>query len=132
MAYSQKTQDPFYRYKIPPFILKYEKNKTVVENLVNIAKTVGRHPEMIQKFYSIQLGTAFIMKHQRYVLNGTYTNAQMQQCLDEFMKLYVLCSVCSNPETDVYKQKLSCRACGAKTILKDDKLRKYLNTRIKM
>lgn len=111
-------EDPFYRYKFPAVVLKHEKNKTVMDNLCEIAKKMSRPPILIQKFISYELGTAVITKNDRYILNGTYTNAQLQKCLDKFLQLYVFCSVCTNPETmPLKKLRLQCKACGAITKL---------------
>ena len=118
--------DPFYRYKVPSFSLKYEGNKTIILNLIEIAKKIERPIGMLKKFYAYQLGTSFITKNDRHIINGILSTARMDKCLQEFMRLYVLCGTCSNPETIIVKGKLKCRACGAKTILDPNhKMTKY-------
>ena len=59
------------------------------------------------KFFGCELGaqTQFDAKNDRYIVNGSHTGEKLQTLLDGFIKKFVLCPECSNPETNL----VSCR-----------------------
>lgn len=72
-------------------------------------------------------------KNERYIVNGSHDSAKLQDLLDGFIKKYVLCGSCENPETTlVVNQKKGtinalCKACGfSGTINLKDKLSTYI------
>ena len=72
------------------------------------------------KYFGCELGaqTQFDFKNERYIVNGSHDAAKLQDMLDGFIRKFVLCENCDNPETDikVYAKRqtlaASCRACG--------------------
>ncbi len=72
------------------------------------------------KYFGCELGaqTQFDFKNERYIVNGSHDAAKLQDMLDGFIKRFVLCEHCDNPETDfkVYAKKgtiiSTCKACG--------------------
>ena len=40
----------------------------------------------------------------RYIVNGAHEGSKLQELLDGFIKRFVLCSECENPETDLVSQ----------------------------
>ena len=55
------------------------------------------------KFFGCELGaqTQFDSKNDRYIVNGSHTGEKLQTLLDGFIKKFVLCPECSNPETNL-------------------------------
>ncbi|KAI8845827.1 domain found in IF2B/IF5-domain-containing protein [Chytriomyces cf. hyalinus JEL632] len=117
-------QDKFYRYKMPKLISKIEGKgngiKTVIPNMSDIAKALSRPPSYPTKFFGSELGaqTKVDEKLDRYIINGAHDAAKLQNLLDSFIKKFVLCPSCLNPETDLIIQKdetitRNCQACGA-------------------
>jgi len=116
--------DPFYRYKMPRLIAKVEGKgngiKTVIVNMTDVAKALSRPPTYPTKFFGCELGaqTQFDLKNDRYIVNGSHTDDKLQTLLDTFIKKFVLCPSCSNPETNlvvsVKRGTISqrCIACG--------------------
>jgi len=116
--------DPFYRYKMPRLIAKVEGKgngiKTVIVNMTDVAKALSRPPTYPTKFFGCELGaqTQFDLKNDRYIVNGSHTDDKLQTLLDTFIKKFVLCPGCSNPETNlvvaVKRGTISqrCIACG--------------------
>lgn len=53
------------------------------------------------KYFGCELGaqTNFDMKNERYIVNGEHDAAKLQDILDGFIKKFVLCAACENPET---------------------------------
>merc|ERR1711971_783354 len=60
--------------------------------------------------------TQFDIKAERYIVNGCHDAGKMQDMLDGFIKKFVLCEKCDNPETVLKVKKnmigASCKACG--------------------
>lgn len=121
---NSEVTDQFYRYKMPKIIAKVEGKgngiKTVIVNMVDVAKALSRPPTYPTKFFGCELGaqTQFDFKNDRYIVNGSHDAAKLQQLLDGFIKKFVLCQECSNPETVLSVSqkaqmiKARCRACG--------------------
>lgn len=121
---NREVQDAFYRYKMPRLMAKVEGKgngvKTVIPNMTDIARALGRPPTYCTKFFGCELGaqTQFDFKNDRYIVNGAHDPAKLQDMLDVFIRKFVLCEKCDNPETDlkVFAKKgiitASCRACG--------------------
>lgn len=121
--------DQFYRYKMPRLIAKVEGKgngiKTVIVNMVDVAKALNRPPTYPTKFFGCELGaqTQFDAKNDRFIVNGSHEANKLQDMLDIFIRKFVLCPECDNPETDLHvnfkKQTIgnSCKACGFRGML---------------
>lgn len=55
------------------------------------------------KFFGCELGaqTQFDSKNDRYIVNGSHEANKLQDMLDGFIRKFVLCNECENPETDL-------------------------------
>ncbi|XP_011674971.1 eukaryotic translation initiation factor 5-like [Strongylocentrotus purpuratus] len=114
--------DQFYRYKMPRLLAKVEGSgngiKTVIINMVEIGKSLCRPPTYPTKFFGCELGaqTQFDFKNNRFIVNGSHDANKLQDLLDIFIKKYVLCPECDNPETFLIVKKGNigqrCIACG--------------------
>jgi translation initiation factor 5 len=53
------------------------------------------------KYFGCELGaqTNFDVKNERYIVNGEHDANKLQEILYGFIKKYVLCPSCDNPET---------------------------------
>ncbi|KAM4690241.1 eukaryotic translation initiation factor 5 [Rhinophrynus dorsalis] len=126
---NRSVSDQFYRYKMPRLIAKVEGKgngiKTVIVNMVDVAKALNRPPTYPTKYFGCELGaqTQFDVKNDRYIVNGSHEANKLQDMLDGFIKKFVLCPECDNPETDLHvnpkKQTIgnSCKACGYRGML---------------
>ncbi|MGH0139447.1 UNVERIFIED_CONTAM: hypothetical protein FKN15_063910 [Acipenser sinensis] len=126
---SKSVLDQFYRYKMPRLIAKVEGKgngiKTVIVNMVDVAKALNRPPTYPTKFFGCELGaqTQFDAKNDRFIVNGSHEANKLQDMLDGFIRKFVLCPECDNPETDLHintkKQTIgnSCKACGYRGML---------------
>lgn len=124
---NRSIDDTFYRYKMPKIIAKVEGKgngiKTVIVNMPEVAKALDRPPTYPTKYFGCELGaqTQFDMKNERFIVNGSHEAAKLQNLLDGFIKRFVLCAECENPETNIaILQKrgtisLRCIACGHTT-----------------
>jgi len=55
------------------------------------------------KYFGCELGaqTQFDNKNDRYIVNGAHTSDKLQDLLDGFIRKFVLCPECDNPETNL-------------------------------
>jgi len=115
--------DAFYRYKMPKLQSRIQGRgngiKTEVVNNVEIAKALDRLPEYIIKFYGCELGaqTNFDKKTGTSIVNGAHDTKKLVELLEGFIKKYVQCYSCGNPETVIKIKReairLKCKACGS-------------------
>jgi len=128
--------DAFYRYKMPKLITKIEGRgngiKTNVVNMVDVAKALARHPSYTTKYFGCELGaqSKFDEKTGTSIVNGAHDTTKLAALLENFIKKYVQCYGCGNPETEVVITKtqlitLKCAACG---YLSDVDMRDKLTT----
>ncbi|XP_003747617.1 eukaryotic translation initiation factor 5 [Galendromus occidentalis] len=121
---NRSLNDQFYRYKMPKLIAKVEGKgngiKTVIVNMTDIAKALSRPPAYPTKYFGCELGsqTHCDAKSDRFIVNGQHDANKLQEILDGFIKRYVLCASCDNPETvlTVLQKRgiitTACKACG--------------------
>ncbi|KAI3983292.1 hypothetical protein MKX01_013359 [Papaver californicum] len=117
------SDDAFYRYKMPRMLTKIEGRgngiKTNVVNMVDIAKALARPPSYTTKYFGCELGaqSKFDEKTGVALVNGAHDTAKLAGLLENFIKKFVQCYGCGNPETEVIITKtqmiqLKCAACG--------------------
>ena len=53
------------------------------------------------KYFGCELGAQTQMSGGRYIVNGAHEGSKLQELLDGFIRRFVLCSECENPETDL-------------------------------
>ncbi|GMH31341.1 hypothetical protein Nepgr_033184 [Nepenthes gracilis] len=115
--------DAFYRYKMPKMITKIEGRgngiKTNIVNMVEIAKALARPASYTTKYFGCELGaqSKFDEKVGTSHVNGAHDTAKLAGLLENFIKKYVQCYGCGNPETEILISKnqmiaLKCAACG--------------------
>uniref|UniRef100_A0A8D8U002 Eukaryotic translation initiation factor 5 n=1 Tax=Cacopsylla melanoneura TaxID=428564 RepID=A0A8D8U002_9HEMI len=121
---NRSVTDAFYRYKMPKLVAKVEGKgngiKTVIVNMVEVAKAIGRPPSYPTKYFGCELGaqTKLDHKNDRYIVNGSHDVTKLQDLLDGFIRKFVLCPECDNPETDLIISakkgtiQQGCKACG--------------------
>lgn len=120
---SENKDDGFYRYKMPKMITKIEGRgngiKTNVVNMVDIAKALARPASYTTKYFGCELGaqSKFDDKTGVSLVNGAHDTTKLAALLENFIKKYVQCYGCGNPETEILISRsqmitLKCAACG--------------------
>jgi translation initiation factor 5 len=120
---NREVVDAFYRYKMPLLETKVEGRgngiKTVIPNMVDVAKALDRSALYTTKWLGLELGaqTRMEVEADRYIVNGAFETVRFQELLDGFIKKFVLCPDCGNPETVLRvtsKKQIEqkCKACG--------------------
>eukprot|EP00914_Ancora_sagittata_P029262 GHVO01057852.1.p1 GENE.GHVO01057852.1~~GHVO01057852.1.p1 ORF type:complete len:356 (+),score=61.44 GHVO01057852.1:123-1070(+) len=86
--------------------------------MAEIAKALKRPPEYCTRFCGTELGTIykFDSTEGKAIINGSHKAETLQQIMDKFIQLYVICPKCSLPEVDLMVKKKRifgrCNACG--------------------
>ncbi|KAE8679800.1 Eukaryotic translation initiation factor 5 [Hibiscus syriacus] len=120
---ASNSDDAFYRYKMPKMITKIEGRgngiKTNLVNMVEIAEALARPASYTTKYFGCELGaqSKFDEKTGTSHVNGAHDTAKLAGLLENFIKKFVQCYGCGNPETEIIITKtqmitLKCAACG--------------------
>ncbi|CEP01484.1 W2 domain-containing protein [Plasmodiophora brassicae] len=116
--------DRSYRYKRPRCLTKIEGRgngiKTVIPNMVDVAKALRMTPSYPTKFFGIELGAQSKYDKTRDVaiVNGAHDVSAIEAVMEKFIETYVLCPspACRLPEIRLKVKKdqirVDCAACG--------------------
>mmetsp|Transcript_13481 Transcript_13481/g.22136 ORF Transcript_13481/g.22136 Transcript_13481/m.22136 type:complete len:458 (+) Transcript_13481:287-1660(+) len=115
--------DPTYRYKMPRLQIKVEGRgngiKTVIPNMIDVARSLHRPPSYPTKFFGCELGaqSKYDDKTSLAVVNGCHDAGKLASLLQTFIEKFVLCPTCKLPEADLEIDRkecisLNCKACG--------------------
>jgi len=108
------------RFEIPKIEGHFEGRKTILTNFLQIAAHLRRDPSHFQKFLLKELAASGQMEGDRLVINNKVPSAKINQKIEDYVKMYVLCKECGKPDTELVKDPekrltyLNCLACGAK------------------
>jgi len=106
------------RFEIPRVSVIREGARTTLKNFSQIARTLNRSEEHLYKYIVKSLGTAGFIDNGRLILQGKFTENEIQKEIDDYVRLYVLCRECNSPDTEFVKEErvlmIRCLACGAK------------------
>lgn len=121
------TDDENYRYKMPKVSIKLggagNGTFTIINNMDEISNSLNTPSDIIYKYISYTLGSAFNDKKKS--LTGHHTN--IQDIIFEYINFFVICPTCSIPELSYSLDKINsknynliskCSACGNTHILK--------------
>ncbi|MFB6125418.1 MAG: translation initiation factor IF-2 subunit beta [Halanaeroarchaeum sp.] len=90
---------------------------TRLTNLRAIADALGRDAEHLHRNVQRELGTNGQFDGDRARYNGSFSIADFQGAIDEYVAEYVTCSECGLPDTVLVTEngvdRLRCQACGA-------------------
>ncbi|KAF9434642.1 hypothetical protein BGZ76_007679 [Entomortierella beljakovae] len=142
--------DPYFRYKMPALEIRINPARirtnnaqrqevevpasTQTQNLPAIAKALNRPIEYISKFFELELemqGQMDIRQRWFKLCAGVLTEQELMLVLDKFIRRFVLCFICNNPETalTIYNTYIikECGACGQSTrVDRFTKLTRYI------
>jgi len=107
------------RLAIPSVECISEKNKTIVQNLNQIADLLNRDVKHLLKYMTLRLAAPYSESGEgRYVFKGRILPKQLDTVVADYIKAYVECPVCKRPDTKLSREKrgivqLVCLSCGA-------------------
>jgi len=110
------------RFVIEKVIGHLEGNKTVLANLKNIAKTLGRDPNHLLKYLLRELATPGKFVRERVILGTKMSANIINKKIKKYASEFVFCPECGKPDTQLLEDKgithLKCLACGVKKPVK--------------
>jgi len=117
-----KKSDASDRFQMPKASILPAGARTVITNFVEIANTLRRKPDHLQKFLLKELATSGEMEGNRLVVQGRFRSDVVDRKIELYAKEYVFCQDCGRPDTKFMKEDrymfLKCEACGSKHVIK--------------
>lgn len=100
-----------------------EGNKTVIINLGQIAKDLGREQNHLLKYLLRELATPGKYVRDRAIFGAKIAASTINKKIKKYASEFVYCSECSKPDTKLVEEKggiiyLKCLACGVKKPVK--------------
>ncbi|MEW5937346.1 MAG: translation initiation factor IF-2 subunit beta, partial [Candidatus Thermoplasmatota archaeon] len=99
-----------------------EGKTTVVRNFGDIVDSLRRDQSHLLHYLLRELGTAGNIDGRRAIFKRKLSSAQIKECIDAYVSMYVLCAECNRPDTHLVKEErvliLECEACGARRSVK--------------
>jgi len=106
------------RFEVKKVEGHHEGTKTIVTNFGQICSALRRKPEHVAKFLFGELASSGVIEGDRLLLTRKLPSIQINQKVEEYVNLYVRCSKCGKPDTEIVseggKSYLKCMACGLK------------------
>lgn len=106
------------RFEPPEPEILEQGNKTILKNFSKIADKLRRSEEHLLKFLRKELGVPGELDGSRAVFQGTFTERQVKEKIDQYVDEFVLCPACGKSDTKLIKEesisKIKCEACGTK------------------
>ena len=110
------------RFELPNPSSSISGHRTILSNLFEICNLLNRDTTHLLKFLCKELATAGSIDGVTAVFQGKFQNRIFQKLLDRYLKEYVLCTICHQPDTKIIKKGryyfLICDACGATSSLR--------------
>ena len=91
------------RFEMPKVQGHIEGNKTIINNFLQIADQLRRKPEHILKFLQRELATPGIVKEGRLTLGRKIGSVQINEKVEKYAKIFVICRECGKPDTHTYQ-----------------------------
>jgi translation initiation factor 2 subunit 2 len=115
-------EDSGERFVIPNVRGHVQGNKTIISNIIDIAKTLGRKPEHMVKFLNKELATKGQIRNNLLIFNTKVPAKNVNERIQQYAEIYVLCKECGKPDSKLEKRGdvpfMTCHACGAKYPIK--------------
>jgi translation initiation factor 2 subunit 2 len=110
------------RFQIPQIEGELQGERFIVRNFKKIAEYLKRDSKHLAKHLMLSLATSGSIEGEALVLNSKLKRETVQQKLEEYIKKYVFCRVCNEPDTRLVKEDriyfIQCDACGARYAVK--------------
>jgi len=111
------------RFEIPRVITITQGNKTIIRNFGEIISALRRDERHLAKYLFKQLATPGNIENGTLILQRKVHNDMLQKKLEDYIKEYVFCKVCGEPDTLLSKEDrivfMQCEACGARSSMRN-------------
>lgn len=111
-----EAKEDFVIPKVESFV---EGTKTIIKNIMPIADKARRTPVEIGKYISKELAVPISLEKERLVVNGKFTNDDLNKKILRYFEVYVICRECKKPDSHLESAGRGivyfvCEACGAR------------------
>ena len=110
------------RFQIPQIEGELQGAKFLIKNFKKIAEYLKRDPKHLAKQLMLSLASSGNIEGDVLVLNSKLRRDVVQQKLEDYIKKYVFCKVCGEPDTKLIKENkvyfIQCDACDARYAVK--------------
>lgn len=94
-------------------------SKTIIKNAAAIADKARRKQEDIARYLSKELAVPSSVEEQQLVVNGKFSNDDLNKRIKRYFEVYVICGECHKPDTHLESAgrgmlNIICEACGAR------------------
>ena len=111
------------RFEVPQAISFVQGNKTIIKNFSDVLSALRRDERHVAKYLLKQLATPGNVEAGTLVLQRKVEQAMIQRKLEDYIRDYVYCRVCGEPDTSFVKEGrlvfMKCEACGARSSAKE-------------
>ncbi len=116
--------DTFFRYKrdeIEIKVLNINGGNTELSNITIISEQLKDDVELIIKYIKKKINTNINKKNKLHIINKIVIKNELEEILEEYIKMFIICKECGNPEfskTKTKKEEIrTCKACGTNRII---------------
>ena len=106
------------RFKMPDIVSEISGNKTIIRNFNEILSALRREPQHLSKYLFKELAAPGNIEGKILILQTKVPNEILKKKLESYVKEFVFCKECSEPDTKLIKEEriyfLKCEACGCK------------------
>ena len=106
------------RFEMPKVEGFFQGNKTIINNFIKLVQIFRRDAATFQKYMLRELATSGNLEGHRLILNRKIPSSLINQKIEQYAKVFVICKECGKPDTILKKEdkflKIKCQACGAK------------------
>lgn len=110
------------RFKVPQVVVEAQGAKTVIRNMAEVASGLRREPEQVGRFIAKEMAAPGSIQNGTFVLQAKASKEMLQKKLEDYIKNFVYCRVCGEPDTKLEKDDrivfIRCEACGARSAAK--------------
>ena len=110
------------RFKVPQVVVEAQGAKTVIKNMAEVASGLRREPEQVGRFIAKEMAAPGSIQNGMFVLQAKANREILQKKLEDYIKNFVYCRVCGEPDTKLEKDDrivfIRCEACGARSAAK--------------
>ncbi len=107
------------RFEVPQAITEIQGNKTLIRNFADIAVILRREPAHLAKYFFKELATPGNIQGSALILQRKLTNELIQEKINSYVKDFVYCKICGEPDTKFVKEGritfIQCDACGGRS-----------------
>jgi len=107
------------RFRVPEAEVMISGKRTFIQNFNQICDILNREPRFVLRYLLKELASPGALEGSMAVIMGEHPKHAIDALLKRFIKDYVICPICKQPDTVLVKEKkmlfIICMACGAKS-----------------